>query len=571
MRLRSVPVRMHSLYNFWCLIALLFVAGAAPAQPWADRDRAKALQAEKKFDEAVVLYRALAERNPYSGSAWSDLGLCLHAAKKYEEAIPAFQKAIELGFGRPANLYNCACACALMGRHDDAFAWLQKALEARFAQQDTLEKDSDLDSLRGDRRFAELTGITKCLEEKPALTRDDSWRWDLDFYARRMRQMHWNLFGKIPESVFTGELERLRKEIPSLSDDQMRVRLKRISAMAGDGHTSSRLFPDGAPIRALPLHMFAFKDGLYVIGADAPHADLIAAKVNFVGSLSAENAMAATHPYISVDNEMGYKAHSPQMLRFPAVLQAIGAGKAGAAELDLTLPNGQRTTAALEAIDFPDQDHGAFFNPQFAYLHEREKDSLPLYLRDSHEPLRLVNLPEHQMVYVWFGAVMDPHGSSLKEFFQRVFDAVEANKAEHLVLDMRFNGGGNTDLIRPVLRGIIQKEKINRKGHLWVIIGRHTFSAAQNTVNLLDRETHALFVGEPTSSRPAFVGESTWFVLPHSRTRVFCSSRYWQYMDSTDERIWVPPDIVAEPTFADYACNRDPAMEAILKAVNERN
>jgi C-terminal processing protease CtpA/Prc len=182
-----------------------------------------------------------------------------------------------------------------------------------------------------------------------------------------------------------------------------------------------------------------------------------------------------------------------------------------------------------------------------------------------------VNLPEHQMVYVWFGAVMDPHGSSLKEFFQRVFDAVEANKAEHLVLDMRFNGGGNTDLIRPVLRGIIQKEKINRKGHLWVIIGRHTFSAAQNTVNLLDRETHALFVGEPTSSRPAFVGESTWFVLPHSRTRVFCSSRYWQYMDSTDERIWVPPDIVAEPTFADYACNRDPAMEAILKAVNERN
>ena len=46
-------------------------------------------------------------------------------------------------------------------------------------------------------------------------------------------------------------------------------------------------------------------------------------------------------------------------------------------------------------------------------------------------------------------------------------------------------------------------------GHLFVIIGRRTFSAAQNTVNMIEKNTNATFVGEPTGSRPNFVGEST--------------------------------------------------------------
>lgn len=46
--------------------------------------------------------------------------------------------------------------------------------------------------------------------------------------------------------------------------------------------------------------------------------------------------------------------------------------------------------------------------------------------------------------------------------------------------------------------------RINWRGALFVIIGRNTFSAAQNSATLLDRHTHAVFVGEPTGSRPSF-------------------------------------------------------------------
>jgi hypothetical protein len=108
---------------------------------------------------------------------------------------------------------------------------------------------------------------------------------------------------------------------------------------------------------------------------------------------------------------------------------------------------------------------------------------------------------------------------------------------------------------------------VNQRGRLFVIIGRRTFSAAMNCASLLELHTPATFVGEPTGSRPNFVGESTSFLLPYARYRVFCSSRYWQHVTSTDERPWIAPEIVAEPTAADYAANRDPAMAAILDRV----
>jgi len=50
--------------------------------------------------------------------------------------------------------YNLACKHALAGERDAAFEWLDKAIAVGFGGVDTLEKDPDLTSLRGDARWA---------------------------------------------------------------------------------------------------------------------------------------------------------------------------------------------------------------------------------------------------------------------------------------------------------------------------------------------------------------------------------------------------------------------------------
>ncbi len=85
-----------------------------------------------------------------------------------------------------------------------------------------------------------------------------------------------------------------------------------------------------------------------------------------------------------------------------------------------------------------------------------------------------------------------------------------------------------TAIERPLLHRLIGSTKINRRGCLFVIIGRGTFSAAQNTATAIERETNAIFVGEPSGSRPNFIGETTPFMLPYSKALVNVADLYWQ-------------------------------------------
>ena len=129
---------------------------------------------------------------------------------------------------------------------------------------------------------------------------------------------------------------------------------------------------------------------------------------------------------------------------------------------------------------------------------------------------------------------------------------------------MRWNGGGNTLLSQQLLRRLIASKRLSRRGALFVIIGGLTFSAAQNTVTAIERETSAIFVGEPTGSRPNFIGERIDFELPYSKVRANAADLYWQTSWPTDYRTWTAPDIYAPPTFEAFRRNQDPALDAIL-------
>ena len=86
----------------------------------------------------------------------------------------------------------------------------------------------------------------------------------------------------------------------------------------------------------------------------------------------------------------------------------------------------------------------------------------------------------------------------------------------------------------------------------------------------LESWTETLFVGEPTGSSPNFIGENKYFTLPYSGLRVSVSDRYHQRSGSTDRRIWIAPDLIAEMSSEAFRKNEDPAMEAIKTYLRTR-
>lgn len=91
-----------------------------------------------------------------SGRDWFSRGMRLHEDEQYDEAIQAFQKAIEAGYREDVAAYNIACGYALKGDRDRAFEWLRRAEAAGFDVSSHLGHDDDLDNLKSDPRWKAL-------------------------------------------------------------------------------------------------------------------------------------------------------------------------------------------------------------------------------------------------------------------------------------------------------------------------------------------------------------------------------------------------------------------------------
>ena len=195
----------------------------------------------------------------------------------------------------------------------------------------------------------------------------------------------------------------------------------------------------------------------------------------------------------------------------------------------------------------------------------------PISFKNNEDRFWFEYVPEKKLVYFQFNVVGDKPDETLEKFCGRLFAFINDKPVDYLVIDMRNNGGGNNYLNRPLVHGLIRSDRVNRFGHLFVLIGRRTFSAAMNGAVDIERNTNAVFVGEPTGSSPNFVGETTILVLPCSGLRLSCSSLYWQSSTATDRRTWISPSIVAEPSIAAFAENRDPGLEAIFAYIDSHS
>ncbi len=78
-------------------------------------------------------------------------------AKRYDEAEALIREGLEQYPGNPSLLYDLACLEALQGKPDEALEHLRTALEQQPRFKEYAAKDEDLDSLRDDPRFADLT------------------------------------------------------------------------------------------------------------------------------------------------------------------------------------------------------------------------------------------------------------------------------------------------------------------------------------------------------------------------------------------------------------------------------
>jgi C-terminal processing protease CtpA/Prc len=192
----------------------------------------------------------------------------------------------------------------------------------------------------------------------------------------------------------------------------------------------------------------------------------------------------------------------------------------------------------------------------------RDASALPLYRRDRQKAYWFAALPESKAVYLKYNSCREMKDRPFAAFVKDVFAAVESVQAERLIVDLRNNGGGDSSLFEPFFRAFSNAARVNRKGRLFVVLGRQTFSSAILNAIDLRKRTPAVFVGEPTGGKPNHFGEVKTLKLPRTKLEVSYSTKYFQ--QSYEDTPSLMPDVTIELSIDDYRARRDPVLEAIL-------
>ncbi len=396
----------------------------------------------------------------------------------------------------------------------------------------------------------------------------EDWRADLKFLSAELPRRHKNLFFAMSRTDFDKAVKDLDAKIPELTRFQVALEFQRIVAMVCDGHTW--LLPEFNPsmgFHSLPLKLYVFKDGVFVQKASPQYANLAGGKVLKIGNFPIDKAIATISPYLPKENEMGERNFAPLLLVSPEVLHAL-AITPEPSSADFQIEKDGKTFNAVVKLDPNFQAmRGVHAKVPENWVDARgnSKNPTPLWLKDPDNGYWFEFLEDSRTMYVQLNQVLNKDDKSIAQFFGEIEAVVASEAAERFVLDIRQNGGGNNGLAPIIVRSLIRMKNIDQRGKLFVIIGRQTFSAAQNLTNEIETYTNAVFVGEPTASHVNMYGDAARFTLPKSKIIGQASTLWWQNMSERDTRKWTAPQVAAELTFSDYANNIDTAMKAILE------
>jgi tetratricopeptide (TPR) repeat protein len=539
-----------------------------PIEYFKQRNEAVSLVKNEQWQESIIILESLTEQYQNDADLYYLLGLSFYQVEKYQNAISALKKTLNLGGtiltdiptgSAPSNdiMIKIAKAYAKDGDKSNALLWLQKGFAARYDEKPFLKGDSAFNNFNEDEDFKKLFGN----DNQENITRDEAWTRDFKYLEKRINELHYSPNHAISKADFLKEILDVKASIATLSDEQIIVKLMKVVGSLGNGHNLIiPTTPNKGALKKLPIQFYQFNDGIFIIDAEKSFEQWIGYKVELIENTPIEEALQKTNAVNARDNDMQTLWLGPYYLGLTDVLKGLGIVKK-TNEVVITLSDAkgkfQRVTMSPVIWNFSD----------FPKVPKLKTEKQPLFLSKTDDPYWYKQFPENNTIYVQFNVVTQKKEQSLKDFNIELRSLIAQNKIQNLILDLRHNHGGNGSILPPMLKTVINFEVMNPKGKIFVLIGRETFSAAQNLLTDITKYTNPIIVGEPSGSKPNHIGEAGWFKLPYSGLMGLVSTQFHQTSKAEDHRKWIAPHIPVSLSSTDYFNGNDKAFNAIMEVI----
>lgn len=282
---------------------------------------------------------------------------------------------------------------------------------------------------------------------------------------------------------------------------------------------------------------------------------MLGAQVLAVNGHPIEDIITLATPLFSHDNETWLHKALGQQLNLTELYVHLGIAETNKDAVTLTVAsqrNNEEKTITLQPVSV-----GAFHQLQLATIYE----NLPP-TGMSNTPYRFMEMEDGRTAFIQYNVCASYDAYPLDRFIDEVLSTIDAREPEHIIVDLRYNGGGNSSLFEPMVDALAKRQK-TMQFQLDILIGEGTFSSALMNAMQFKERTDARLVGTPSGGSVNHYGEVASFTLPNSGIPVSYSTKYFT-MDANHKEGSLQPDLLVEPTIADMLAGIDTTVEAIL-------
>jgi len=442
-----------------------------------------------------------------------------------------------------------------------------------------------------------LLFLTGCREIKtPVLSepsdRNEAWNQDINYLKESFPKYNRSF---TPESLqkFHEILLETQNHIPSMTDNEIHVDIMKAIATVEDVHTSVNMKPSALKLRRFPIRFYWFKEGLYVIKANPEYENLLGSRIEMINGRNPDDLVDMLSDVVP-GNTTAVRYESSYLLNSPDFLNGLGVSDdPDSVSFTFVKKSGIRETRLLPAMKMGEKVYG--------YESWRELNPLSTESQDSGQMIHVLkgtNIPDYlaspdqscyhnfyedeNTLYIQVNQNTNLN-NRVSDFSKEIESFFKENNVNSVIVDFRFNTGGNLLLTGDLVKGIPRWFKGN--GPINIIIGGPTFSAGIVSAARLKYYTgdRARIYGEPAAEGLQFWAETRFFRLPNSEILIFAAYAYHNWENKKYDRekkyfwlmrfVGVPAENLdvqypVTVSFQDYLNGRDTIVDTILNAEN---
>ncbi|MCL2648882.1 MAG: hypothetical protein FWD61_18100 [Phycisphaerales bacterium] len=384
--------------------------------------------------------------------------------------------------------------------------------------------------------------------------RNRLWAEDLEYFKNEFPKRHKNPFSVITRETFNQRMDALIAKVDKLNKDQICVALQEVIAAVGDAHSHVNIFNG----YMYPLQFYIFDGGLYVINTDKTLADMLFTRVTKINGVDANEVMTRLTALIPHENKSWVLAQLPNYLTLTVYMYGLG-----------IIPDQVKTVFTVEQNGIEREVTVPIFvlnQPVDFYFREQntgENAAGNYYYNYKY-------FEGNQTLLFNYNVCAESPKLPFATFNKGMFDFITDKKAKKIIVDLRHNHGGNSEVLNPFTNQLPDYLKKNPDTKVYLLIGRDTFSSGADAIyRIMAVAPKAVSVGEPTGGALESYGDVRSFHLLNSWLPVCYSTKYFDF----NKQLKKPnqgtntfvPDVEITTTLEDYKRKNDAVLNHAMK------